>query len=144
MGPYVPTSKLFTISGDGVGTYGPIRRQRIPLFKGGESVTGLSLGRRLVNLLPVAQRTNAFTGGYSKHDIITWYQQAGCNIIHCRRIITLVIGGNEARPQYLQQSICDASWSTGACILSSVVRAPQRKRQQQQHILESRLTCFSS
>ena len=33
--------------------------------------------------------------------------------------------------------------STGACILSSVVGAPQQKRQQQQHILESRLTCFS-
>ena len=29
----------------------------------------------------------------------------------------LVIGGNEARPKYLQQSLCDASWSTGACIL---------------------------
>ena len=43
-----------------VGTYGPIRRPRIPLFKGGESVIRLSLGRRLVNLLPVAQRTNAF------------------------------------------------------------------------------------
>ena len=27
------------------------------------SVTRLSLGRRLVNLLPVAQRTNAFTNG---------------------------------------------------------------------------------
>ena len=46
----------------GVGTYGPIRRPRIPLVKGGESVIRLSLaGRRLVNLLPVAQRTNAFT-----------------------------------------------------------------------------------
>ena len=44
----------------GVGTYGPIRRSRIPLFKGGESVIRLSLGRRLVNLSPVAQRTNAF------------------------------------------------------------------------------------
>ena len=43
-----------------VGTHGPIRRPRIPLFKGGESVIRLSLGRRLVNLLPVAQRTNAF------------------------------------------------------------------------------------
>ena len=32
---------------------------RIPLFKGGESVIRLSLGRRLVNPLPVAQRTNA-------------------------------------------------------------------------------------
>ena len=48
----------------------------------------------------------------------------------------LVIGGNEARPQCLQYAICDASWSTGACILSSVVGAPQQKRQQQQHILE--------
>ena len=57
--------------------------------------------------------------------------------------IILVIGGNEARPQNLQWSSCDASWSTGACILSSVVGAPQQKRQQQQHILESRLTCFS-
>ena len=56
----------------------------------------------------------------------------------------LVIGGNEARPLYLQYAICDASWSTGACILSSVVRAPQQKRQHQQHILESRLTCFLS
>ena len=45
----------------GVGTYSPIRRPRIPRFKGGESVIRLSLGRRLVNLLPVAQRTNAFT-----------------------------------------------------------------------------------
>ena len=45
----------------GVGTYAPLRRPRIPLFKGGESVIRLSLGRRLVNLLPVAQRTNAFT-----------------------------------------------------------------------------------
>ena len=59
--------------------------------------------------------------------------------------ILLVIGGNEARPQYLQQAICDASWSTGACILSSVVGTPQQKRQQQQqHILESRRTCFFS
>ena len=39
--------------------------------------------------------------------------------------ILLVIGGNEARPQYLQYG------------------APQQKRQQQQHILESRLTVFS-
>ena len=39
-------------------------------------------------------------------------------------VVVLVIGGNEARPQYLQWSICDASWSTGACILSSVVGAP--------------------
>ena len=44
----------------GVGTYGPIRRPRIPLFKGGESVIRLGLGRWLVNLSPVAQRTNAF------------------------------------------------------------------------------------
>ena len=43
-------------------------------------------------------------------------------------------------------AICDASWSTGACILSSVVGAPKQERQQhqQQHILESRCTCFSS
>ena len=47
----------------GVGTYGPIRRPRIPLFKGGESVIRLSLGRRMVDLLQVAQRTNAFTNG---------------------------------------------------------------------------------
>ena len=33
------------------------------MFKGGESVIRLRLGRRLVNLLPVAQRTNAFTPG---------------------------------------------------------------------------------
>ena len=32
-----------------------------PLFKGGESVIRLSLGRRLVNLSSVAQRTNTFT-----------------------------------------------------------------------------------
>ena len=31
---------------------------------GGESVLRLSLGRRLVNLLPVAQRTTAFTGTF--------------------------------------------------------------------------------
>ena len=36
-----------------------MRRPRIPLFKGGESVIRLSLGRRWVDLLPVAQRTNA-------------------------------------------------------------------------------------
>ena len=30
------------------------------------------------------------------------------------RASLLVIGGNEARPQYLQNLICDASWSTGA------------------------------
>ena len=59
----------------------------------------------------------------------------------------LVNGGNEARPQYLQSATCDASWSTGARILSSVVGAPQQKRQQQQqqqqqHILESRRTFF--
>ena len=36
--------------------------------------------------------------------------------------------------------MCDASWSTGASILSSVVGAPHQKRQQQQNILESRLT----
>ena len=36
---------------------------RYPLSSSGESVIGLSLGRRLVNLLPVAQRTNAFTNG---------------------------------------------------------------------------------
>ena len=45
----------------GVGTYGPIRRPRIPLFKGGESAIWFSLGRQLVNLQPVAQRSNAFT-----------------------------------------------------------------------------------
>ena len=45
----------------GLGTYGPIRRPRIPLLKGGESVIRLSLGRRLANRLPVAQRTNAIT-----------------------------------------------------------------------------------
>ena len=31
--------------------------------KGGESVIRLNLGRRLVNLLPVAKRTNALTNG---------------------------------------------------------------------------------
>ena len=50
----------------GVGTYSPIRRPRILLFKGGESVIRLSLGRRLVNLLPVTQLTNAFTQHYSE------------------------------------------------------------------------------
>ena len=34
-------------------------------------------------------------------------------------LLVLGIGGNEALPQYLQWSICDASWSTGARILSS-------------------------
>ena len=42
----------------------------------------------------------------------------------------LVIGGNEARPTYPQLAICDASWRTGACILSSVVGAPKQKRRQ--------------
>ena len=32
-------------------------------FSEGPDVIGLSLGRRLVNLLPVAQRTNTFTNG---------------------------------------------------------------------------------
>ena len=45
----------------GVGTYSPIRRPRIPRFKGGESVIRLSLGTLLVNLLPVAQWTNVLT-----------------------------------------------------------------------------------
>ena len=54
----------------------------------------------------------------------------------------LAIGGNEARPHYMQYAICDASWSIGAYIISSIVGAPQQKRQQQQqHILESRRTC---
>ena len=44
-------------------SYGPIRRLRFALFKGGESVIRLSLRRRLVNLLPVAQQINAFTNG---------------------------------------------------------------------------------
>ena len=42
------------------------------------------------------------------------------------------------------QAICDASWSTGACFLLSVVGAPHQKRQQQQHILETRPTRFFS
>ena len=37
--------------------------QGLARFKEGESVIRLSLGRRLVNLLPLAQRTNAFTNG---------------------------------------------------------------------------------
>ena len=45
----------------GVGTYGPTRRPSIPLLKGGESVIWLSSVRRLVNVLPAAQRTNALT-----------------------------------------------------------------------------------
>ena len=49
------------------GTCAPIiRRPRIPLFKGGESVIRLSLGRRLVKLLPVAQRTKAFTNKWRR------------------------------------------------------------------------------
>ena len=52
-----------------VGTHGPIRRPRIPLFKGGESLTRLRLGKRLVKLLPVAQRTNAFTTAVQ----VPWY-----------------------------------------------------------------------
>ena len=55
--PWVPE----IVKNFGVGTYGPIRRPRIPLFKGGESVIRLSLRRRLVNLSPVAKRTDAFT-----------------------------------------------------------------------------------
>ena len=47
----------------GVGTYGPIRRPRIRLFKGGQIVIRLSLGRRLVNLLAVSPRTKAFING---------------------------------------------------------------------------------
>ena len=56
------------------------------------------------------------------------------------------MGRKALRYQKKTQAICDASWSTGACILfSSVVGAPQQKRrQQQQHILESRGTCFFS
>ena len=42
------------------GTHNNVMVRRIPRFKGGESVIRLSLGRRLVNLSPVAQRTNAF------------------------------------------------------------------------------------
>ena len=57
----------------GVGTYGPIRRPRIPLFKGRESVIRLSFGRRLVNLLPVAQWTNAFTNGVVDRAKMWWY-----------------------------------------------------------------------
>ena len=55
-----------------------VRRPRIPLFKGGESVIRLSLGRRLVNLLPVAQRTNAFTVGSLRQPITALYTR-------CRR-----------------------------------------------------------
>ena len=49
----------------GLGTYGPIRRPLGPrCWEGGESVIKLSYGsRRTVNVLPVAQRTNAFTPG---------------------------------------------------------------------------------
>ena len=36
------------------------------------SVTRLSLGRRLVNLLPVAQRTNAFTNGVVGRTMGRW------------------------------------------------------------------------
>ena len=41
----------------------PHTKAKDPAVQGGESVIRLSLGRRLVNLLPVAQRTNAFTWG---------------------------------------------------------------------------------
>ena len=41
----------------------PYEDQESRCSEGGESVVRLSLGRRLVNLLPVAQRTNAFTNG---------------------------------------------------------------------------------
>ena len=51
----------------------------------------------------------------------------------------LVIDGNQARPQYLQYSICDASWSTGTSVYY-FVRAPQKK-QQQQHTLEAIMPC---
>ena len=54
----------------GVGTYSPIRRPRIPLFKGGESVKRVRLGRRLVNILQVAQRTNAL----HKYCKVTWWR----------------------------------------------------------------------
>ena len=63
-----------------------IRRPRIPLFKGGESVIRLSLGRRLVNLLPVAQRTNAFTTGVVEpyhHNIPCHSDQAVNKRKHC-------------------------------------------------------------
>ena len=39
----------------------PHTKTKNPAVQGGESVIRLSLGRRLVNLLPVAQRTNALT-----------------------------------------------------------------------------------
>ena len=39
----------------------PHTKTKNPAIQGGESVIRLSLGRRLVNLLPVAERTNAFT-----------------------------------------------------------------------------------
>ena len=47
----------------GLGTYGPIPRSNTPLFRKGESVVRLSLGRRSVNLLAVAQRTNSLING---------------------------------------------------------------------------------
>ena len=45
----------------GLGTYGPIRRLKTRCSEGGGSVIKLSLGRRLVNLLPVTQLTDALT-----------------------------------------------------------------------------------
>ena len=52
-----------------------------------------------------------------EHHMVQVY--ADNTMVHPPFISLLVIGGNEARPQYLQYAICDASWSTGACILRS-------------------------
>ena len=94
---------------------------------------------KLCNIFIKSNNHDTGSTAYKMQNTKRWYFLPGTS-----KYQVLVIGGNEARPQYLQWSICDASWSTGACILSSVVGAPQQKRQQQQHILESRLTCFFS
>ena len=42
---------------------------------------------RMIILYYMINRTRIGGGGYSKHDIITWYdQQAGCNIIRAKRV----------------------------------------------------------
>ena len=92
-----------------VGTYGPIRRPRIPLFKGGESVIRLSLGRRLVNLSPVAQRTNAFTHSGRHYCTAVCTLQlcagpiAGCSAVLCLCYVDTVAIGAWFVPSWCAQ-----------------------------------------